>query len=536
MADQFDERSFCWECYWPNLDADNNTVLSSGCVDASCWDQADFSHQSFDLCGTGTECCDNDQCSPGCATICDGFVDCDKSTACSEPQCNDMNCNNQATACFDMNCVTEGEQSLRSLDQGHFFNQSIPLNWGCLDLQNTAAAAATSAATTSAVNDVSSLQHCNLDNDKLRSHFHFHHVGSINSLDINSASKGLDNGIIDPKHSRPVISTPCSNHAGNVWPMASAAGECNNNLNNHNNTHHPYLNHLHQRGNLDKAFDIAQWSAQMERHRHAPSFHSQTSSAGFIHDVMTNNSTVSTRSTPGLSLESSPMTALTSREVSIQSMDYSGDELHICKWVANGDSGLACGITFPDAKSLQEHLVQEHANQTEGAKGTGYYCCWEGCHRPHEPFSQKSKLQGHYLTHSNYKNFQCSICGKSFARQATLERHERSHRGDKPYKCKICGKAFTDSSELKTHRRIHTGEKPFKCKHPGCTFETGDSSNMSSHKLTHGERRHKCPFPGCSKSFTRPDQLKRHAKTAHKDDLFSLQRMASPVTPSLPVI
>ncbi|EFE32643.1 C2H2 transcription factor, putative [Trichophyton benhamiae CBS 112371] len=474
MADQFDERSFCWECYWPNLDTDNNTALSSGCVDASCWNQADFSHQSFDLCGTGTECCDNDQCSPGCATICDGFVDCDKSTACSELQCNDMNCNNQATACFDMNCVTEGEQSLRSLDQGHFFNQGIPLNWGCLDLQNTAAAAAaTPTVTTSAVNDVSSLQHCNLDNDKLRSHFHFHHVGSINSLDINSASKGLGNGIIDPKHSRPVIGTPCSNHAGNVWPMASTAGDCNNNLNNHNNTHHPYLNHIHQRGNLDKAFDIVQWSSQMQRHRHDPSFHSQTSSAGFIHDVMTNNSTVSTRSTPGLSLESSPMTALTSREVSIQSMDYSGDELHICKWVANGDSGLVCGITFPDAKSLQEHLVQEHANQTEGAKGTGYYCCWEGCHRPHEPFSQKSKLQGHYLTHSNcmqlshtlsnpnhpYKNFQCSICGKSFARQATLERHERSHRGDKPYKCKICGKAFTDSSELSKLSLFHDHEK-----------------------------------------------------------------------------
>ncbi|GAB1212751.1 hypothetical protein ATERTT37_001898 [Aspergillus terreus] len=84
----------------------------------------------------------------------------------------------------------------------------------------------------------------------------------------------------------------------------------------------------------------------------------------------------------------------------------------------------------------------------DGAKGTGYYCCWEGCHRPDEPFSQKSKLQGHFLTHSNYKNFKCTVCGKMFARQATLERHERSHRGEKPYKCSECGKTFTDSSEL----------------------------------------------------------------------------------------
>jgi uncharacterized Zn-finger protein len=119
-----------------------------------------------------------------------------------------------------------------------------------------------------------------------------------------------------------------------------------------------------------------------------------------------------------------------------------------------------------------------------------------------------------------------------------LDRHERSHRGDKPYACKHCGKSFTDSSELKTHSRTHTGEKPFKCTWPGCNFTTGDSSNMSSHRLTHGERRHKCHFPGCTKSFTRPgmsshaflifgffspnanggpaDQLKRHQRTTHK--------------------
>ncbi|KAJ9297225.1 transcriptional regulator family: C2H2 zinc finger [Paecilomyces variotii] len=194
-------------------------------------------------------------------------------------------------------------------------------------------------------------------------------------------------------------------------------------------------------------------------------------------------------------------------------------EPHVCKWTFNHDGmKIACGASFADAGALQEHLISKHMGTMDGRKGHGYYCCWEGCHRPDEPFSQKSKLQGHFLTHSNFKSFKCSVCSKPFARQATLERHERSHRGEKPYKCRECGKAFTDSSELKTHSRTHSGEKPFKCNYPGCTFQTGDSSNMSSHKLTHGERRHKCQYPGCTKSFTRPDQLKRHLRTTHKDE------------------
>ncbi|TPR01882.1 hypothetical protein CAN33_0041525 [Aspergillus niger] len=228
-------------------------------------------------------------------------------------------------------------------------------------------------------------------------------------------------------------------------------------------------------------------------------------------------SSVSSQLSPGETpppLEGGTSSVLTSPE-------YVPDtEVFICRWISKADgTQLPCGATFADACGLQEHLVASHMATVDGAKGTGYYCCWEGCHRPDEPFSQKSKLQGHFLTHSNYKNFKCSVCGKMFARQATLERHERSHRGEKPYKCSECGKSFTDSSELKTHSRTHTGEKPFKCTYPGCNFQTGDSSNMSSHRLTHGERRHKCHHAGCTKSFTRHDQLKRHLRTTHKEDI-----------------
>jgi hypothetical protein len=78
------------------------------------------------------------------------------------------------------------------------------------------------------------------------------------------------------------------------------------------------------------------------------------------------------------------------------------DESHVCRWT-HTRSGMKtiCGAFFPSAATLQQHLVAEHMNPVQGMKGYGYYCRWEGCHRPDEPFSQKSKLQGHFLTHSN---------------------------------------------------------------------------------------------------------------------------------------
>jgi hypothetical protein len=55
--------------------------------------------------------------------------------------------------------------------------------------------------------------------------------------------------------------------------------------------------------------------------------------------------------------------------------------------------------------------------------------------------------------------------------------------------------------------------RPVMCVYsqPSQCFATTDSflqsSNMSSHKLTHSGRRHKCTYPGCTKSFTRPGMI-----------------------------
>lgn len=93
----------------------------------------------------------------------------------------------------------------------------------------------------------------------------------------------------------------------------------------------------------------------------------------------------------------SGVSALTSPETEVLE-----DRECICRWQASvGGLTSMCGAVFANPASLQSHLVKEHLGTIEGPAGHGYYCRWDGCHRPNEPFSQKSKLQGHFLTHSN---------------------------------------------------------------------------------------------------------------------------------------
>ncbi|KAL1966549.1 hypothetical protein VTN77DRAFT_4471 [Rasamsonia byssochlamydoides] len=517
---------FCLDCHWEAFDD------VPGKMSFDQWTCHDEHHAPSTSCGMEDPCCKVDNCSLNCSSVCDGFVDCDNSTVCSESHCDDVNCGNTGPICFDKNCFSDAQ----SVDQSiaDFLAEDATLSWDTSAFlptsgeqnNNPQPSDAQTQFPNSSVEQTPDAQfafsppirHINNHPSHNACHgFSKDTVGlwspayssntdltNVDMYDMLGAAPGFNNvhqghAIQNqPPNGGSFEKLPC--FLGNGAPSCSDAGyqHLGCYLRNSGDTG------LHQ-------FSRAQSQGRVHRHVHNHAQHRVSHYARHSRCSDSSHLLSSPVETPppldggASSILTSPTTAL------------ADDDEHVCRWTLDrGGMKSVCGAFFADASGLQQHLVSEHMVPIDGAKGYGYYCRWEGCHRPDEPFSQKSKLQGHFLTHSNYKSFKCSVCGKPFARQATLERHERSHRGEKPYKCKECGKAFTDSSELKTHSRTHTGEKPFKCTFPGCNFQTGDSSNMSSHKLTHGERKHKCNFPGCSKSFTRPDQLKRHQKTTHK--------------------
>ncbi|KAJ5243996.1 hypothetical protein N7489_004092 [Penicillium chrysogenum] len=567
MVSQTQQGDFCLECNWEAFHIDGKTAVdpSGNALQHHLNCSSHETQSALPHCEVDEACCDVDDCAIDCGSICGDFTGCDTPTVCSITHCEDDNCDDNCDGdhCDDTHCDTNHCEEVNCQDnhcesidplcfENHccegtvnqdcgfdaLFGLNTPLSldtgvFPSMAMGNHSVGQATKAIQHQVPGLVDPFQQENFLSS-YQTHATHCEQDVSNHFECHDFQKDWQSMFAPPVPTQAEVNPAEVFH---MLGMCSDFSVCQdqhvpapqNDLNtfekpkidtsNTFNCFHPEHHHVHSHFKNPNDFNLQATRKGPHRNHHRCRAHTHAHTHPYSPYSRQSRSSISSHllSSPGETpppLEGDTSSVLTTP-------DFSPDDskLHICKW-ATEIHGIkaACGATFADCGSLQEHLVATHMNTVNGAKGNGYYCCWEGCHRPDEPFSQKSKLQGHFLTHSNYKNFSCSVCGKAFARQATLDRHERSHRGDKPYTCKHCGKSFTDSSELKTHSRTHTGEKPFKCTWPGCNFTTGDSSNMSSHRLTHGERRHKCHFPGCTKSFTRPDQLKRHQRTTHKQE------------------
>ncbi|KAJ5160435.1 uncharacterized protein N7482_007439 [Penicillium canariense] len=501
MASQSQGGDFCLECRWEDLHIDTKDVAdSSGTQCEPQWNCTDAeNHTLLARCEVDEACCDVDDCADDChldcGSMCDGFVNCDASTVCSvahcddnhcdDDHCDDNHCESTDPVCFEDHCCDSTNDQDCTFDS--FFGLNAPLSLE-----------------TSSILPLATMNHHHAiyEPGKLTDHTLPTTVDPCYQYDFFSSyqahathcDQNVPNhfgcqdfrkdweGICTHQH-QPLPTQTDVNPAEvfHMLGMCSNYAACHDeHLTGHHqepdpnplekpkddplNCVHPPHHHVHS--HFKNPNDLNLHVRGPHRNHHRCRVHHSTHSHPYSPYSRQSRSSVSShflsspRETPP-PLERDIASVLTTPEISAEDSD-----LHVCKWVTSVHGIKApCGASFTDSGALQHHLVSCHMDTIDGAKGNGYYCCWKGCHRPDEPFSQKSKLQGHFLTHSNCKfsfyayedkNFKCSVCGKTFARQATLDRHERSHRGDKPYRCKVCGKSFTDSSELnqlKRHQR-----------------------------------------------------------------------------------
>ena len=122
--------------------------------------------------------------------------------------------------------------------------------------------------------------------------------------------------------------------------------------------------------------------------------------------------------------------------------------------------------------------------------------------------NSKNDLRKH-LTEAHPNEFKCTLCKERFKRKCDLELHmENHHKTEKNYECTICNKSFVLNWRMKKHEEIHTNKVTKKCHYYNndrfCPFE------KLGCKFLH-EISEKCKFdricskPLCSYKHSNPD-------------------------------
>lgn len=420
MSSEVNEDDFCLECHWEAFQmTGKNPILSAGHDSQSQWCCPSGEAHDPHGCVIDEACCDVDHCSIDCGSVCDGFIDCDNSTVCSESHCEDQNCGSTGPACFDKHCFGDSHegQSLEAL-----LGQDMQLNWDTAGFLPSTSAAENEGSQTQKQND--SFSHNAVDFRSTDELFSSLSTSANNTQHLDSCHDSCQ----PPSNASTVsLSSPSFSSQSDLASLGTSdmlsVGHGYLSCGHHIHGMHPFL----QDGNLDKLINFPSSVAapcSNAAHQHlgdclrtpadigAHGFHRVCRSHGHRHIHSHSHpymlysrhhrSSVSSHLMSSPADTPPPLEGGMSSGLASPTFPTDEHESHICKWTFNRDGmKIACGASFADAGALQEHLVSKHMGTMDGSKGHGYYCCWEGCHRPDEPFSQKSKLQGHFLTHSN---------------------------------------------------------------------------------------------------------------------------------------
>ena len=431
MASHTKKDDFCLECHWEAFHLDGKETEDPAGAQPDQWNCPDQVHTPLphcevdEQCHVDEDCCDVDDCSVNCSSVCDGFVDCEEALVCSESHCNEDHCKNVDPVCFDEHCFdgsnVDGEHSLESL-----LGLGSPLNLEANDLlspttitpsqgeqpktviQPTGGLVAPASSNDTFLNSYAApVSHCHS-----HSHQHFHcHDFSKDAHHAANPWLPLQNAV-NPADVFHMVACPdlsgCHQfhvHEAQACPVPDKPAD-DTVSNPFTCFHIPHIPHHHHHPTEMKSPALPHKPTNNWKPCRTHVHRCRTHGHAHVHPYAPyspysrhSRSSVSSQLSPGETpppLDGGTSSVLTSPE-------YAPDtEVFMCQWATTTDGvKMRCGATFADACALQEHLVGCHMATVEGAKGTGYYCCWAGCHRPDEPFSQKSKLQGHFLTHSN---------------------------------------------------------------------------------------------------------------------------------------
>jgi len=130
---------------------------------------------------------------------------------------------------------------------------------------------------------------------------------------------------------------------------------------------------------------------------------------------------------------------------------------------------------------MRSHMYW-HDKQPEAKSGWSLVLSCKICQKV---FKRKQSYEWHMLTHSDVRNYKCSMCASQFKMPASLRRHMKAvHGGNKPFSCSLCDRAFSTKINCEEHMERHKGEKQYTCTVCGLAW------NCRSDQLTHMRRKH----------------------------------------------
>ena len=178
-----------------------------------------------------------------------------------------------------------------------------------------------------------------------------------------------------------------------------------------------------------------------------------------------------------------------------------------------------CLIRLKSKKNLKRHALI-HETAPEDRKH--YRCEFNSCDYK---FNSKSNLKAHVAakhTPQRARNFQCSLCPKSFFGAHVLKTHIRTHVKELKLSCRYCSFSTYSEPSLVVHMRtLHEKPVKYSCTFRGCKFSTAYSNSWAGHVRLHDpdpqvRRPFPCNFPGCDFRASQKGNVKKHFRARHK--------------------